>query len=81
MLCCGLVRDKNFSFCHVPQIILQIKHFTIEVVLSRPSFFSKSNTSYEQLLAYANIEPTVYSFIFIIDNDMDLYITKKEKII
>ena len=27
----------------VPEIVLQIKHWTTEVVLSRPSFFNKSN--------------------------------------
>jgi len=46
-LCCGLVKDKNISFCHplppvchVPKTVLQIKYGKTEVVMSCPSFFS-----------------------------------------
>ena len=32
------------QICHVPETVLQIKHWTTEVVLSCTPFFSKSNT-------------------------------------
>jgi len=34
---------QKHPICPVPETVLQIKHWTTEVVLSCPSFFSKSN--------------------------------------
>jgi len=52
-LCCPLP-----PVCPVPETVLQIKHWTTEIVLSCPSFFSKSNAPY---VRFHDKEFTVYS--------------------
>jgi len=55
--------------CPVPETVLQIKHRTTGVILSCPSFFSKSNT-----FTLCQKKKNIYSFVRVLTQSVQLFI-------